>query len=927
MKHRHNAQIRHFSSLLLVLAAIAANGCNWGDGLYERYMKDGNIEVCKGICKANNITQENCNGDNKQWDEAQCIIDGNNAPSIKDKIECESMNGAWIEGRCKLIDVDESSCDKENWVPFALYDIGGGDYLRFDSQNKTYYCGKYGNLSTTCDNSMYDTKRDVINAVKEDIDRGLCMTDTKCQIMQLKSKDSSNFEEVASCSTCPENQVICDGQCVDIMNNKDHCGGCDISCDTDKVCIEGNCVLGKKCDLGSIECGNNCINPFDTTTCGAQNCNDLGTDCSEFNKTCGPDKTCQDVEKCNESSVTCYCLKNKTKCISNTSGITNPNDYIITCISPQNTETCGVDTCEKLVDYFQNKDTYICNNNKACTNTAGVYKCTCPDNFVERNGECLDPHNDKTCGITNDTDGTDCTLMSGTVCDGKKCRCLAGTIDCSVMDDTSTANLCINPDIDLNNCGECNKKCGENEVCNKKCICKEGYARCSYGSDDCINIETDRSFCGAKGKCNSADPESSDFQGRKCGDDEECLEGECKCRQGTIRCGDECIDPKKDIKRCGATECEGNGSGIDCSIYDGAYCNSGNGCGCPIGFTLFTENDLIKRNGELLMGCINTSNDPRCCGPECKECDINSGKVCSNGCVQSNPPTGMINCKGKYLSIQDDHVQRDSSDEYGCICQGQYCPSDNNPNNGCNEKLIIDFPNDEKQIIPERGYINCGECGIHCARPYQYCSRTIVNGKPTFSCECNDGEIDCKYEDESNELMCINKKDKHLVGCKECESGYYNADGSWENGCEINLMNDPEHCGKYDVNCNDIVTNAKTISCDNGSCTALTCTNESFGNCDNSWLNGCEFNLAEANNENCRICGNKCENGMICKNNNGALNCCYEDTHGCEDCNIGKSDCCDNLTLYREYSWFFHIMKDNYKCASSTPDGRWDKVK
>lgn len=76
------------------------------------------------------------------------------------------------------------------------------------------------------------------------------------------------------------NMAYCDGECVDVQWNDDHCGSCNESCSAIEYCEYGECE--SNCDWNEIPCGNACVDPnSDTSHCGG--CNlpcDAGQTCS-----------------------------------------------------------------------------------------------------------------------------------------------------------------------------------------------------------------------------------------------------------------------------------------------------------------------------------------------------------------------------------------------------------------------------------------------------------------------------------------------------------------------------------------------------------------------------------------------------------------------------------------------------------------------
>jgi hypothetical protein len=54
---------------------------------------------------------------------------------------------------------------------------------------------------------------------------------------------------------CAEGQTACDGVCVDLSSDDEHCGGCGISCGSG-TCTDGAC--GASCDASELSCGEIC---------------------------------------------------------------------------------------------------------------------------------------------------------------------------------------------------------------------------------------------------------------------------------------------------------------------------------------------------------------------------------------------------------------------------------------------------------------------------------------------------------------------------------------------------------------------------------------------------------------------------------------------------------------------------------------------
>lgn len=89
---------------------------------------------------------------------------------------------------------------------------------------------------------------------------------------------------------CVPGTEECGDDCVDIMEDPEHCGACNNPCDQGQVCNAGECV--SSCDEGLTDCGGACINTDDDPEhCGAcDNACEFGESC--IDGTCIPNEVC-----------------------------------------------------------------------------------------------------------------------------------------------------------------------------------------------------------------------------------------------------------------------------------------------------------------------------------------------------------------------------------------------------------------------------------------------------------------------------------------------------------------------------------------------------------------------------------------------------------------------------------------------------------
>jgi hypothetical protein len=137
---------------------------------------------------------------------------------------------------------------------------------------------------------------------------------------------------------------------------------------------------------------------------------------------------------------------------------------------------------------------------------------------------------------------------------------------------------CVDVDEDENHCGRCDAACGDDQDCvSGECVDVCGFEACGT---QCIDIDTDPANCGMCGRwCDSSsacvDGACVQVCAMSCDSDAEtCIDGACVCRDGLVPCDGECVDSATDDQHCGMC-------GQDCD--DDEVCNAGEcdpaGCG------------------------------------------------------------------------------------------------------------------------------------------------------------------------------------------------------------------------------------------------------------------------------------------------------------------------------------------------------------
>ncbi len=189
-------------------------------------------------------------------------------------------------------------------------------------------------------------------------------------------------------------------------------------------------------------------------------------------------------------------------------------------------------------------------------------------------------------------------------------------------------------------------------------------------------------------------------------------------------------------------------------------------------------------------------------------------KSCGGSCMPFNPnigcgdPTTCAPC-----SFPNAGAMCNASNQCAMgACNTGFADCNMNPADGCEVNTTND-PN------------NCDGCGLVCALPNAVAGCT--NATCTIS-SCNPGFADCN----------MNPAD----------------------GCEINVTNDPTHCGTCTNACN--LANA-VPGCTNGSCTIAAC-NPGFADCNGNPADGCEINTTN-DPSHCSSCTLVCPPTEVCQ--------------------------------------------------------------
>ena len=264
-----------------------------------------------------------------------------------------------------------------------------------------------------------------------------------------------------------------------------------------------------------------------------------------------------------------------------------------------------------------------------------------------------------------------------------------------------------------------------------------------------------------------------------CGDGDPCADGQ-------LCCGGGCVDPQTHAQHCGAC-------GEVCAVpANGTPACSAGACGvrCAPGYG--------DCDGDPTNGCeADLGADPHC------------GR-CGNDCVGGAFANGAATCVAGVCVLQ---------------CSGDFEDCDGDVGNGCEVDVGTDTENCGgcARICPDLAHIprrcDARECTTACENGWHDC-----NGNPADGCEaalgtvehcsaCNDacvfGEGPARGQGDCRGGRCV---------LTLCIQGRRDCNGNPQDGCEIDSLNDPDHCGECGNPCAEAVENLPAQACEQGEC-------------------------------------------------------------------------------------------------------------
>jgi len=527
---------------------------------------------------------------------------------------------------------------------------------------------------------------------------------------------------------CPGTKKACDGQCVEVSDNLENCGGCGQSCAIGQLCCDGACTdqVAKHCGA----CGQRCAAG---SYCELGECKECSTD-ARCGPTCAPcsgaKSRCREG-KCVECTLDAHCGATRFCAAGVCTACTRDDHCGPTC------KTCGAGTsCNGM-------DCIVCATDLEC----GTAKY------------CLD-HLCKPCN-TDDHCGPGCERCGGTA----KPFCNASATGCGECGNTGNCPLgkrcedgvclaCTSPDHCGPLCAVCTGTalpycsptgCAE---CLKDTHCPPGN-RCDSGA--CLPCNTP-DFCGPScAKCAGTPTPlcASASQGCvQCLLDPHCSEGSF-CDKGVCvpcatdqRCGVACVACGGATPHCSTAA----GKCVACLI--GAHCPAGKYCqggGCAdcntddhCGASCATCPTDKLCNGDACVGC---------CGPTCLVCKTHeycSGDACAVcntddhcGAACQACGTATPHCKAGATCVECLSASQCPPGEH---CDADICQPCSNPSH-CGPTCVTCTP-DQTCCGPAQGCFdlmtdqkNCGTCGKACST---FCNKGLCDASIKCSAALGD---------------------------------------------------------------------------------------------------------------------------------------------------------------------------------------------
>ncbi len=694
--------------------------------------------------------------------------------------------------------------------------------------------------------------------------------------------------------TCNGVDDDCDGS----VDEPTESGGNFINlCDDGNECTEDTCEGVDGCQSSALE-GTECKDGDICTV--ADHC--IAGECSGDPVICDDDNPCTD-NACTENGG-CEYAPNLADCDDGDPCTVADECNAGLCAGTQISCECDVDAdCLELEDGDLCSGTLVCNTevlpHQCSTDLATVVECPEPEGVDAiclaaacdgLSGECslVPAHEALAC-----EDGDPCTI-------GDTCQtgiCAAGTsLNCN------DGNLCTDDACEAGEgCAYSHNEaaCDDGDLCTLGDVCSFGECEAGEGTLACDdgNVCTTDSCVPGVG-CGHVAQDGACDDGDACTVGDHCAGGLCvfdglaQCDDGNVCTDDLCLPGEGCQYTANEVPCD---DGNSCTIGD--QCKNGN---CePTGQLPCDDGNLCTVDScDPVLGCEHAGNDNPCddqnpctVNDQCKGgvCVAGDAAVCDDANICTNdscdPATGceyglnVSPCNDDNLCTVDDHCHLGDCIGGGdLVCDdGSVCTDDScQPASGCKFEVVV-------EPCCSGGTEACGDVCVNTAFNPAHCGDCFEPCGPAEVCVDGDCKSDCAEGQTKCGLACTNT-DFDPDNCGDCEevcvgadnaagicvggectelclAGYSDCNLDMElDGCEVNLLTDPLHCGFCGDACGEVTHGTK--ACEDGGCVIEGC-DGTWLNCDGMYNTGCEVDT-KTNGSHCGECNNDCGQGFAC---------------------------------------------------------------
>ncbi|XP_035220880.1 neurogenic locus notch homolog protein 1-like [Stegodyphus dumicola] len=693
---------------------------------------------------------------------AKCTFDGNGEPF------CRCIKGfKYFEGQCKECDCGPHGICAFRWDGVKLCKCHGG-YADFEKKCKECICGP----NERCYFGIGGEQK--CGCVE-----GFSVFKGKCLECSCGTNGTCYFDEDGrkQCK-CDPRYVEYEGQCICGEGYVEYEGECRERCSDDSYCKNGGQCTDGFCKCREGTKGDRCEI---LTRCTEE----LNRECAKANAKCIFDKAsskvscvCIDqakvyngktcVEKCQTSSDCLHggtCIDNVCLCKNGTSG--SRCEIVEEC--ERRGHICEEANAICLYD-IEEEEVYCKCKEEGKTYDILTERCRefcIDDSHCANGGKCSRGF----CRCKAGTEGDKCTIVTGCT-DDFVSKCTAADATC-VFDETAKNKAsckCRNAKLSFN--GErCAESCRDDSDCENKGQCVNGFCKCKDGTEG--------------DKCEIVTGCTDELRKKCTGIDAVCTFDETSANKATCVCkdsfllynGEKCVEPCSD-----SSDCANGGECVNkfCKCRDGT---AGDKCTIVTGCT----EELAAKCSEADATCVydDTAENKASC--ICKNPKLfYNGEKCAERCEKRTDCKNQGECVKGFCKCKDGtqgdkcEIVTGCTDELRKKCNGidAVCTFDETSANKatcvCKNSFLL--YNGEKCVEPCSDSSDCANGG-ECMNKFCKCRDGTAGDKCTIVTGCTDelatkcSAVDamCVYDDKAeNKASCVCKNPKLFYNGEKC---------------------------------------------------------------------------------------------------------------------------------------------------------------